>query len=73
MGRPFAVEVQELPATYEWAMKADVRRLTAAIGGCLDVPLVAVGSGGSLTVAEFAAKLHRDFCALPAFAQTPPV
>ena len=71
MGRSFAVELQELPATYRWAMKAEIRPLTAAIRGCLNVPLVAVGSGGSLTVAEFAAKLHRDTVALPAFAETP--
>ena len=71
LGRSFAVELQELPATYRWAMKAEIRSLTAAIRGCLNVPLVAVGSGGSLTVAEFAAKLHRDTMALPAFAETP--
>jgi fructoselysine-6-P-deglycase FrlB-like protein len=71
LGRPFASELDELPATYEWAMTADVRPLAAAISGCLDVPLIAVGSGGSLTVAEFAAKLHRDFTALPSFAETP--
>ena len=71
MGRSFAVELQELPATYRWAMKADICSLTTAIRGCLNVPLVAVGSGGSLTVAEFAAKLHRDTMGLPAFAETP--
>ena len=71
MGRSFAVELQELPATYRWAMKADIRSLTIAIRGCLSVPLVAVGSGGSLTVADFAAKLHRDTTGLPAFAETP--
>jgi hydroxymethylpyrimidine pyrophosphatase-like HAD family hydrolase/fructoselysine-6-P-deglycase FrlB-like protein len=52
-------------------MKAEIRPLTAAINGCLDLPLVAVGSGGSLTVAEFAAMLHRSASALPAFAETP--
>ena len=71
MGRSFAVELQELPATYRWAMTAEIRSLTTAIRGCLNVPLVAVGSGGSLTVAEFAAKLHRDTIGLPAFAETP--
>ena len=71
MGRSFAVELQELPATYQWAMTAEIRSLTTAIRGCLNVPLVAVGSGGSLTVAEFAAKLHRDTIGLPAFAETP--
>ncbi|MFA5910598.1 MAG: hypothetical protein WC815_17595 [Vicinamibacterales bacterium] len=52
-------------------MKAEIRPLAKAIGGCLGLPLIAVGSGGSLTVAEFAAQLHRDICAVPAFADTP--
>lgn len=71
MGRPFEEELEELPSTYQWAMKAEIRPLARAIRGCLGLPLIAVGSGGSLTVAEFAAQLHRDICGVPAFADTP--
>lgn len=51
-------------------MRTDIGPLAEAISGCLDLPLLAVGSGGSLSVAEFAAKVHRDFTGLSSVAQT---
>lgn len=60
-----------LPDTYSWAKGVDVGGLTEAIRQTANLPLVAVGSGGSLTVAEFASSLHRDICGSPASAQTP--
>src|SRR5258707_1266634 len=60
MGKPYSNELEELPRTYEWCLRADV----AALAECLDrnrsLPLLAVGSGGSFTAASFAAYLHQS-------------
>lgn len=59
MGKPYAEELQALPSTYRWAMAQDVAPLADAVSACGGLPLVAVGSGGSLTAAHFAALLHQ--------------
>ena len=71
VGRPYATELAELPQTYRWAMKVDIGPLVTGLRHAASLPLVAIGSGGSLTVAEFAASLHRDVTGHPAIAQTP--
>lgn len=71
MGRPYNAELHELPGTYRWAIEVPIESLVAAIRGTLDWPLVAVGSGGSLTVATFATSLHREFAGTIASAETP--
>jgi fructoselysine-6-P-deglycase FrlB-like protein len=52
-------------------MDVPIESLVSAIRGALDLPLLAVGSGGSLTVADFAASLHREVAAATASAETP--
>ena len=71
MGRPYATELAELARTYEWALTADLGLLVASLRRVASLPLLAIGSGGSLSVAEFAAGLHRDLCGRSATAQTP--
>ena len=71
MGRPYTTELAELPRTYRWALKVDIRPLVTSLRYAASLPLLAVGSGGSFTVAEFAATLHRDLTGRPAMAQTP--
>lgn len=71
MGRPYDDELRELPKTYQWATEVPVQSLSNAIRRALDLPLVAVGSGGSLTVANFAASLHGTLTGSSASAQTP--
>ena len=71
MSKPYETELSQLPQTYRWALKADVDRLIAAVQRAALMPLVAVGSGGSFSVAEFAASLHRNLSQRPALAQTP--
>ena len=70
MGRPYAEEMDGLPATYEWAMRADVGSLASFVKRASGRPLYAVGSGGSLTAASLAASLHRQ-AGSPAAAMTP--
>lgn len=52
-------------------MHVPIDSLVTAIRGTLDLPLLAIGSGGSLTVADFAASLHRELAGAAALAQTP--
>jgi fructoselysine-6-P-deglycase FrlB-like protein/trehalose-6-phosphatase len=58
MGRPYAAELLELDATYEWAVAAPVSELARSIAQAIHFPLITVGSGGSLTAAHFATLLH---------------
>ena len=72
MGRPYLDELTRLPATIRWALHEDVTALRATLlrelGGH---NLVAIGSGGSLTAAWFAALLHETVTGRLARAATP--
>ncbi len=59
MGRPYQSELAALPKTIAWAMAFDVRRFTEMIGRTLGRPLVAAGSGGSLSAAKLASNFHQ--------------
>ena len=61
MGKLFTGELQRLGAIYDWAQTAPIENLTGAIIELKDRPLLVVGSGGSLTVAHFMARLHEEF------------
>ena len=54
-------ELQELPRTYENALAADISTVTAAIAGASDYSIIAVGSGGSFTVASLLCNLHETY------------
>lgn len=71
MGKPFASELREVAATYEWAAAVDISGLAAAIASIGTSPLVAIGSGGSLTVADYAARLHESYTGALSTASTP--
>lgn len=61
MGRSFSVELQKLGDIYDWARTMPIDDLTTAIINLKDHHLLAIGSGGSLTVAHFMTKLHEEF------------
>ena len=71
MGRPYQTELGQLGTTYDWALGVDIDQLASAIRGVTNSPLAAVGSGGSLTVAEFAVQLHERHCGILSRALTP--
>ena len=71
MGRPFASEIAELASTYKWSQRADVSSLERAVLAAMHLPLVAVGSGGSLSAAQFCADLHQQFAGQVARIMTP--
>ena len=60
MGKPYQSELKRIPATIAWALDQDIvalrRTLLQELGG---YNLVAIGSGGSLVAAGFAALLHE--------------
>ena len=71
MGKPYDLELRQLRATYRLAMATPVDRLPSLLSSAASLPLVAIGSGGSLTTADFAAALHRKFTGKLASAMTP--
>ncbi len=58
MNRKYGTQLRMLKDTYKWALDADIDKLKRSIELSVDSPLIAVGSGGSLTVASLAALLH---------------
>ena len=71
MGRPYESELSELGQTYAWSMAASAESLAGSLAEALRLPLIAVGSGGSLTSASVAAILHMRFTGLVARVMTP--
>jgi hypothetical protein len=71
LGKPYQQELASLPETYSWVLDADIAPVVSALTASAQKPLVAVGSGGSLSVAEFTASLHQDFTDKLAKAATP--
>lgn len=71
MGKPYASELAQLGATYAWARGIDISSLRQAVraAGCL--PLITIGSGGSLSVAHLMAGLHRRYTGRIASVATP--
>ena len=71
MGRRYAQELLDLPLTYEWARSVDVSLLKQALSCARTLPLFAIGSGGSFSIATLAAYLHESATGRPARALTP--
>ncbi len=71
MGKPYAEELSRLHDTYTWALRVPLDALSVALRAASAYPLIAVGSGGSHTSAQFAAALHRQFTSGAASAMTP--
>lgn len=59
MARPYATEMSKLADTFAWAMTSDVSFLRNAVKAAGLSPLLAIGSGGSLSAAHAMASLHQ--------------
>lgn len=59
MGKPFLSELRQLDATYRAAHTMDLSALSVAVSETLRYPLIAIGSGGSLSAAHFVCHLHQ--------------
>lgn len=71
MGRPYQLDLDGLIRTAEWADDVDVALLAESIRHKGHHPLIAVGSGGSKSVASLSALLHRRYTGLAAVDITP--
>lgn len=59
MGKPYQYELAALPKTIDWAMALDIRPIARILERAVGHPLVATGSGGSLSAAKLAAAFHQ--------------
>jgi hypothetical protein len=59
MAKPYELEMSELTNTFAWAEGFDIRLLTKVVAAAAKRPLVAIGSGGSLTAAAALAALQQ--------------
>ena len=57
----YEIELNSLGSTYKWSLETDIGRLKTAVEASLDFPIIAIGSGGSLTVANVISLLHAKF------------
>lgn len=71
MGKAYSEEIASLAGTLSWAAVESVEPLVAALSPSFGRPLVAVGSGGSLTACHVMAMLHRRLARQPARVCTP--
>jgi hydroxymethylpyrimidine pyrophosphatase-like HAD family hydrolase/fructoselysine-6-P-deglycase FrlB-like protein len=71
VGKPYALDLRGLNNTYSWAIAEDIQPLQSALGETGSLPLLAVGSGGSFSAADFATYLHEKRSGKLAKAVTP--
>ena len=72
MGKPFKGELEKLPETIRWAEQQDVTRLARFLFvENKQMPLVCIGSGGSLSACHYAVLLYEQCNGVLAQAMTP--
>ncbi|AFY61886.1 HAD hydrolase family protein [Synechococcus sp. PCC 6312] len=71
MGKPYSTELKQLEDTYAAAISLNIDHLCTAVAASASLPLLAVGSGGSLTAAHFMSTLHQRFAGKIAKVVTP--
>ena len=59
MGKLFESEIRLLGKTYQWARSVPIDPICSFIDASRSFPLLSVGSGGSMTVAQMASLLHQ--------------
>ena len=72
MGKPFKEELKKLSETIRWAEQQDVTRLAQFLfAENKQIPLVCIGSGGSLSACHYAVQLYQQRNGVLAQAMTP--
>ena len=72
MGKPFKGELKKLSETIRWAEQQDVTRLARFLfAENKQIPLVCIGSGGSLSACHYAVQLYQQCNGVLAQAMTP--
>ena len=62
---PYEQELSHLDRTLSHASQADISGLKSAITGASEAGIIAVGSGGSFTVASLLCSLHEAYTGRP--------
>src|SRR5437660_468852 len=60
-GTHYEAELSKLGATYDQALRADIRDIKSAIAGASEASIIGVGSGGSYTTASLLCHLHETY------------
>jgi len=71
VGKPYKGELAQLANTYAFALDAEIKPLVEIIRTCFGRALLVVGSGGSLSAAEFIVRMHQTYSHQPAKSLTP--
>jgi hypothetical protein len=71
VGKPYATELASLAGTYSWSLSFPVTPLVDWVKVSAALPLVAVGSGGSLITAHLGCFLHETYTGRLTRAVTP--
>lgn len=71
MAKPYASEMDQLGSTLEWVVQSDISRLKTSLRTAYNLPMVAIGSGGSLSAAHGLASKHRQYCEQVSAVSTP--
>ena len=61
MAKPYASEMEQLDETLNWICQTDISGLNKSLKASSDLPMVAIGSGGSLSAAHGLATHHRRY------------
>ena len=68
---PYEQELSKIGETVGWAASADIKKLKLAVVGASEASIIAIGSGGSFTVASLLCSLHEAFTGRVSRAVTP--
>lgn len=71
MGRPYEAEMLKLTGTFKWASSICIEKILKFIEKTNNLKLLAIGSGGSLTTANFIAYIHQKYTGQLATTSTP--
>jgi phosphoglycolate phosphatase-like HAD superfamily hydrolase len=71
MGKPYSREIASLESTYKFCLASDTTGLEDFLTRCRRLPIVCVGSGGSIAVAQYAAMLNEHYSQTVGRASTP--
>lgn len=71
MGKAYTSELASLEATYRFCLDTNTTDIEQFIAKTRKLPLICVGSGGSIAVAQFAAMLHEHYSQTVGRASTP--
>ena len=71
MGKPYLSELRLLSDTFDWARGQDLGSIARAVSASSFLPILAIGSGGSMAAADYLAGLHTSLTGLHSTPHTP--